>query len=103
MVTARFNMINWLLEMVSTLTIILIGNYKILTILYILFNSVCTPLVIDLSKNIGLIDIFQVYYLGIEKNRRELKEHFLSRMRIFKRTENIQQIQSDMELVELQN
>ena len=43
--SARFNMINWLLEMISTITIILTGNYKILTILYIWFNSVCTPLV----------------------------------------------------------
>ena len=32
------------------------------------------------------VELIQVYYLGIEKNRREAKEHFLSRMRIFKKT-----------------
>ena len=48
-----------------------------------------------------MLNCYQVYYLGIEKNRREAKEHFLSRMRIVKKTENIQQIQTDTEIEEL--
>ena len=69
LVSMRFNMINWLLETVST-SLVLVGENKFFTILYLLVNSCGTPL---------------VYYLGIENNRREAREHFQSHVRIFKR------------------
>ena len=69
LVSMRFNMINWLLETVST-SLVLVGENKFFTILYLLVNSCGTPL---------------VYYLGIEDNRREAREHFQSHVRIFKR------------------
>ena len=69
LVSMRFNMINWLLETVST-SLVLVGENRFFTILYLLVNSCGTPL---------------VYYLGIEDNRREAREHFQSHVRIFKR------------------
>ena len=64
----RFNMMNWLLETIS-LVLVMIGEKKLSTILYVLFTSCGTPL---------------VYYLGIEENRRLAREYFNSRIRIFK-------------------
>ena len=65
----RFNMMNWLLETIS-LVLVMIGEYKLSIILYLLVTSCGTPL---------------VYYLGIEENRRLAREHFNSRIRIFKK------------------
>ena len=65
----RFNMMNWLLETIS-LVLVLIGKYKLFQILYLLVTSCGTPL---------------VYYLGIEENRRLAREYFNSRIRIFKK------------------
>ena len=69
LVSMRFNMMNWLLETIS-LVLVMIGEYKLSIILYLLVTSCGTPL---------------VYYLGIEENRRLAREHFNSRIRIFKK------------------
>ena len=65
----RFNMFNWLLETVSLILVKFSFN-QFITFLYLLVTSCGTPL---------------VYYLGIEENRHKAREHFQSRMRIFKK------------------
>ena len=45
----RFNMINWLLDLVC-LTLVLIGNNDLSTILYLLTTSCGTPLVTFLQS-----------------------------------------------------
>ena len=65
----QFNMINWLLETVSLILVMMKGNLMF-TILYLLVTSCGTPL---------------VYYLGIEENRQKAREYFQSRMRIFRK------------------
>ena len=50
-------------------------SYSILSVICILLFS---------YKGLGII--VQVYFLGIEENRRVAREHFQSRMRIFTRT-----------------
>ena len=86
LVSMRFNMINWLLETVSLLLVIKKDD-MFLTILYFLLNSCGTPLVIwfKFFFVIFLQSFVLVYFLGIEENRRMAREHFLSRIRIFKR------------------
>ena len=69
LVSMQFNMINWLLESVSLILVMIWGN-KIFNILYLLVTSCGTPL---------------VYCLGIEKNRQKAREYFQSRMRVFKK------------------
>ena len=80
-------MINWLLETVS-LVLVMIKDDVFLTIFYLLVNSCGTPLVILFTFfcHISLF-LFLVYFLGIEENRRMAREHFLSRIRIFKRNQ----------------
>ena len=69
LVSMQFNMINWLLETVS-LILVMIKTNQIFNILYVLVTSCGTPL---------------VYCLGIEKNRQTAREYFQSRMRIFRK------------------
>ena len=71
LVSTQFNMINWMLELLSLLPVIF-QEKQIFTILYLLVTSCGTPL---------------VYYLGIEDNRQKAKEYFQSRMRILKKEE----------------
>ena len=78
LVTMQFNMINWLLETVS-LILVMIKTNQIFNILYVLVTSCGTPL---------------VYCLGIEKNRQTAREYFQSRMRVFKKKRvGIRQVQ----------
>ena len=65
----RFNMINWLVDTVS-LFLVIFGESLFLIILYYLVTSCGAPL---------------VYYLGIEENRRLAREHFQSRIRMFRK------------------
>ena len=67
-VTMKFNMFNWILETLINI-LILSGSNRIFTILYILVMSSGTPL---------------VYFMGIEENRKQAKEHFKSNIKIFK-------------------
>ena len=69
LVSMRFNMINWLLETVS-MVLVLIMKKPIFTNFYLLVTSCGTPL---------------VYFLGIEENRQKAREYFQSRMRIRKK------------------
>ena len=69
LVSMRFNMFNWLLETVSLILVKFSFNQFII-FLYLLVTSCGTPL---------------VYYLGIEENRQKARQHFQSRMRIFKK------------------
>ena len=78
LVSARFNMINWLLEMISTITVILIGDFKILIILYVLLNSVCTPLVtlsvfIDRIPSLLMLINFRSTILALKKTEEKLR------------------------------
>ena len=78
LVSARFNMINWLLEMISTITVIFIGDFKILIILYILLNSVCTPLVtlsvfIDRLLSLLMLINFRSTILALKKTEEKLR------------------------------
>ena len=66
-VSMKFNMINWILESLINI-LILSGSNRIFTILYILVMSSGTPL---------------VYFMGIEENRKQAKEHFKSNIRVF--------------------
>ena len=59
-VTMKFNLINYLLETVSVLMSLLVKNFFV-DLLYYLVNYCGTPL---------------VYYLGIEENRRQAEEYF---------------------------
>ena len=61
----KFNMINWVLETVSTILVLMKVN-RIFYILYLFINATGTPL---------------VYYLGIEENRKSAKEYFKSNIR----------------------
>ena len=85
----QFNMMNWLLEMISLIPVMFVENV-FLNILYLLVNSCGTPLVIlfSLLFYINKSYFFLVYFLGIEENRRIARENFQSRMRIFKRNKN---------------
>ena len=69
LVSMQFNMFNWLLETVSLILVYFSSNI-FSTILFLLVTSCGTPL---------------VYYLGIEDNRKKAREHFQSRIRIFKK------------------
>ena len=59
-VTMKFNLINYLLETLSVLMSLLVKNFFV-DLLYYLVNYCGTPL---------------VYYLGIEENRRQAEEYF---------------------------
>ena len=62
LVTMRFNMINWLLDLVC-LTLVLIGNNDLSTILYLLTTSCGTPLVTFLHSSPFLNNFCQ--YAGL--------------------------------------
>ena len=73
LVTMKFNMFNWILESLGTFLVLVFRN-RILTILYVIILSCGTPL---------------VYFLGIEENRRKVKEYFIANIRTFsKKKEN---------------
>ena len=57
LVSTKFNLANWLLEMLGTF-LVLIDINRFFTILYLLIMSCSTPL---------------VYYLGIDENRKMAK------------------------------
>ena len=61
LVTMRFNMINWLLETVSLILVIIKDN-EFLTIFYLLVNSCGTPLVILFRI---LFVIFTISFSGL--------------------------------------
>lgn len=68
----KFNLLNWILETICTLIVILIKNtYS--TVIYLLIISCGTPL---------------VYYLGIEENRRQAQAHFREHIKMFKKSRN---------------
>ena len=70
----KFNMINWVLE--TIVNILIIFNISSLSIIiYITIMSVGTPL---------------VYFMGIEDNRKKAKEHFKSRIKIFKKKDQVE-------------
>ena len=79
----KFNMINWVLETIVNI-LILIDDSRLSTILYVFIMSVGTPL---------------VYFMGIEENRQIAKEHFKSHIKIFKKkNENFHKIfESDLD------
>ena len=66
----KFNLLNWILDTISTLLVILIKNpYS--TVVYLLIISCGTPL---------------VYYLGIEENRRQAEARFKEQIKKFTRS-----------------
>ena len=68
----KFNLLNWILETLCTLIVILIKNtYS--TVIYLLIISCGTPL---------------VYYLGIEENRRQAQARFREHIKMFKKSSN---------------
>ena len=72
----KFNMFNWILETLINV-LILSGNKRIFSILYILVMSCGTPL---------------VYFMGIEENRKKAKEHFESNIQMLKPKNKVKQI-----------
>ena len=83
LVTMRFNMINWLLETVS-LVLVMFKENVFLNILYLLVNSCGTPLVNQFNIYFFWYftdSFFLVYFLGMEENRRVVREHFQSMIR----------------------
>ena len=73
-VSMKFNMINWILETIVNI-LILIDNSRLSTIIYVLIMSGGTPL---------------VYFMGIEENRKMAKEHFKTHIKIFKKKNQVQ-------------
>ena len=67
LVTVKFNMFNWILETLSTF-LVLIFRSRYIDILYVITLSCGTPV---------------VYFLGIEENRRKVKEYFIANIRTF--------------------
>ena len=61
LVTAKFSFLNWLLEVVSLL-VVLIGNDKVSTVLYLFLISCGPPC---------------IYFLGVEEHRRAVRCYFL--------------------------
>ena len=59
-VAMKFNLINYILETVSMI-LMLVFKEEVIILLYLLANSCGTPL---------------VYYLGIEENRKQAQEYF---------------------------
>ena len=72
-VTMKFNMINWILETIVNI-LILIDNSRLASVIYILIMSGGTPL---------------VYFMGIEENRKMAKEHFKTHIKIFKKKNQV--------------
>ena len=60
LVTMKINMINWSLEIITTLLVAILHPYRYFTLLYILVNSCGTPL---------------FYFLGIEENKTMAKSY----------------------------
>ena len=82
LVTMKFNMINWALETISTLLVIIIIN-DLIVIVYILIMSCGTPL---------------VYFLGIEDNRKTAKEVLKVKMKVLTKKKNIEKRLSSFEI-----
>ena len=80
--TMKFNMINWALETISTLLVIIIIN-DLIVIVYILIMSCGTPL---------------VYFLGIEDNRKTAKEGLKAKMKVLTKKKNIEKRESSFEI-----
>ena len=65
LVTAKFNFLNWLLEVVS-LVVVLAGGYgKVTSVLYIFLTSCGPPC---------------IYFLGVEENRKAVKQRLAARI-----------------------
>ena len=77
----KFNLINWALETVSTILVIIIPG-EIIIIVYILINSCGTPL---------------VYFMGIEENRQATKRLLMSKIRIVQKANNVKN-ENEMEM-----
>ena len=73
LVTMKFNLLNWLLEIISTL-MVLIDINRFFTLLYVVVGSCGTPL---------------VYFIGIEENRKCVQEYFKLSIRISKRNKEL--------------
>ena len=82
LVTMKFNMINWALETLTTLTLFLVSSTSPPTlILYVTVMSCGTPI---------------VYFMGIEENRQRAQDYFRSNMRIFVRSSRISPSQQSL-------
>ena len=89
LVSMRFNMFNWMLEVVSVLLVIIaIGDNPMLTNLHNLVNSCGPPVVFFFKYCLSYSHkyyFFLVYFLGIEENRRLACSHVQTQMRMFTR------------------
>ena len=89
LVSMRFNMFNWLLEVVSVL-LVMIGENPMLENFHNLVNSCGTPVVFFykyffLNLTLTCIYLLLIYFLGIEENRKLARIHFRRQMRMFTR------------------
>ena len=69
LVNMKFNMINWALETVSIILVVIFPG-EIILIIYLLVNCCGTPL---------------IYFLGIEENRQATEKLILSKIKIIKK------------------
>lgn len=79
LVSIRFNLMNWVLESVMILMIVMTTN-KMFQTSFILVTSIGTPL---------------IYYLGIEENRQKIKEFYRNQIKIRKVKDPAAKIPSD--------
>ena len=82
LVNIKFNLIAWILEAFSILFSIISPN---LDFIFLFVMNISPPL---------------IYFAGIEENREAAEEYFKSRMRVFKRKNQIQDIRNKDELKE---
>ena len=68
----KFNLLNWILETISTIFVIVIKN-TYYSVIYLLIISCGTPL---------------VYYLCIEENRKQAQARFREHIKKFKKSRN---------------
>ena len=87
LVSMRFNMFNWMLEVVSVL-LVMIGENPMLENFHNLVNSCGTPVVFFYKYFfliLTCIYLLLIYFLGIEENRKLARIHFRRQMRMFTR------------------
>ena len=66
LVTMKFNFLNWMLETI-TILIVVINPNELMNVIYNFVNSSGTPL---------------VYFLGIEENRKAMKQNLVTKMNV---------------------
>ena len=66
LVTMKFNFLNWMLETI-TILIVVINPNELMNVIYNFVNSCGTPL---------------VYFLGIEENRKAMKQNLVKKMNV---------------------